>query len=149
MINVADVARIFDLMLSLQEIFATHGSEVSVEVSLLQTRPDSDGDHQQLVLVLQVSEGGQQQLNSGQLLIVPLSLVLTKPGERINKDSDDSSSCQGASQEDTGDDVDLSSVNLEVVFRSIISSVGRWSWSNIIGTIVGTTVNNVVISQFT
>ena len=141
----------FDLMLSLQEIFATHGSEVSVEVSLLQTRPDSDGDHQQLVLVLQVSEGGQQQLNSRQLLIVPLSLVLAKPGERINKDSDDGRSCQGASQEDTGDDVDLSSVNLEVVFRSIIiiSSIGRCSWSNIIGTIVGTTVNNVVISQFT
>ena len=93
----------------------SYRGKVSPEEALLNPGPDGDGDDQQLVLVLQVSEGRHQQLDPGELLGVLGSLVLPEPGERIHEDGNDDGGGQGAGQVDAGDDVDLGDVGLEVV----------------------------------
>ena len=101
------------------EIFNSYRGKVRSEEALLNARPDGDGDNEQLVLVLQVSESGNQQLESGELLSLLSSLVLPEPGQGVDKDGDDDSGGQRAGQVDAGDDVDLGDVSLEVVICGV------------------------------
>ena len=123
----------------------TDRGESGVEETLLDARPDGDGDDQDLVPVPHVPEGGDQELEPSELLLLAIPLVLPEPGQGVNKHGDNGGGGERAAEEDAGEDVDLGQVSLEVVHRLVISLVtGLRAWHKP-GTEAGAAVSNVVI----
>ncbi len=117
----------------------TYGSEIGSEKSLFNTRPESQGDDQDLVGFLHVTESGHQELLAGQLFLVGASLILaiSKRSEQlevsktwwwmntvsdidilaqgVHEESDDDGGDDGAGEADGGVLVEVALVGAEVV----------------------------------
>ena len=63
---------------------SSHSGEVRSEESLLDSGPERERDDEQLVGLLQVLEGGHQQLHPGHLALFLVALILTVPAAEKN-----------------------------------------------------------------
>ena len=98
----------------------THSGEVSSKETLLDAGPEGEGDDQQLLLPDHVPEGGHQQLQPRQLLLVLLLVRDSKLMERVNEESNEDGSCDGAGQVDASHDVDLADVRGKVPVGDVL-----------------------------
>ena len=64
-------------------LIGTDRGEGGIEESLLDARPDGDGDDEDLVAVPHVSERGDQELHPGQLLLLAVPLIFPEPGNQV------------------------------------------------------------------
>ena len=127
---------------------SAYRSEFSIKEPLLDAGPESDGNDKELLLaehlfegghlkkknikLLDVEniEGGHQQLQPGQLILVLLLIRDPKLLQRVNKKSNQNSCSYGTTKEDPHDDVDLVDVNIKVPVERIHLLFWRrfWFW---------------------
>ena len=106
-------------------MLSTYCSEFCAKETLLNARPDCDGDDEELLLADHLLEGGHQQPQPGQLLLVLLLVRDAKLCQWVDKECNQSSGCYGTSEEDAHDYVDLVGVDVKVAVENLYPFLWR------------------------